>query len=227
MMDFTPDVVVEVTKACDRMCRGCYAPNILINSSTPDHVRAGLAPSIFLEPLALETGLARLCGTSTVNGLAIRGGEPTLHPDLPLLLQKAAPYARSTYLETHGRWLVNPRAGDFRDNLMGALRRNSVILKISFDRMHQITAQKITDMVRIADAHGIRWTIAITEESESEAQNIRNEVDWVPDNQIFFQRKAKKSLDLVRPRLGTITSLGTIQARPTNRFEDQTEIRVP
>jgi radical SAM superfamily enzyme YgiQ (UPF0313 family) len=47
LKNFIPDVIVEVTRACDRQCKGCYAPNILIGSAIPSDVLS--QPGLFLD----------------------------------------------------------------------------------------------------------------------------------------------------------------------------------
>lgn len=226
MMLFSPDILVEVTRACDRMCRGCYAPNIFVRSTGRQQDRSKFDASVFLDPAELDAALKNLCNSSNVRELAIRGGEPTLHPRLAEILRIAATYAQTIFLETHGRWLATDSA-DCRDQIIGAIRETDAVIKLSYDRMHRVSAKKMMELIHVAETHEIRWTLAITEESECAALSVRNTVEWAPDNQIFFQRKVSRASELIRPRLGTITSVGRIQARPTNKFGARMEVSAP
>jgi MoaA/NifB/PqqE/SkfB family radical SAM enzyme len=33
VISFNPDLIIEVTAACNRACVGCYAPNVVSNES--------------------------------------------------------------------------------------------------------------------------------------------------------------------------------------------------
>lgn len=224
MMLFVPDIVVEVTRACDRLCRGCYAPNLLVRSQTDVHNLAKKYDSAFIEPDVLNKILNEISRNEVIKNIAIRGGEPTLHPQISKIITYLSEFSKTRYLETHGRWLENSSPA-FRENLLQAIQISKTVIKFSYDKMHQISSQKIAEFINIAEKRKIKWVLAITEESEASGMFVRNTIPWVPDNLIFFQYKVTQASDLIQPRLGTITSEGGFQVRPTNRFGDLKEIK--
>ena len=54
--------------------------------------------------------------------------------------------------------------------------------------------------------------MAITESTDAEFARARSQCDWVTNNQIFFQEKARTSDGLVRPKIAAISVEGRISA---------------
>jgi integrase len=101
MNTFQPDLIVEVTGACNRACDGCYAPNVVAKDAASIYETR---PEIFLKALSLKHALSEI--STPVRIASVRGGEPTLHPEIVTLLRIAAIHADQVFLETHGRWLM-------------------------------------------------------------------------------------------------------------------------
>ena len=200
MGSFNPDLVVEVTMLCDLKCKGCYAPTL-----SPDS-----PGSVFLQPDVLAAALAELRRSgplALVPVVAIRGGEPTLHPALDRILGLLHPLAAGLYLETNGNWIFA------QDNpLLELCARLNVIVKISFDSMHSLSASDLRRICDILDRVGVQWMIAITEASEAEFEVARNRCLWIPDEKIFFQPKAFRLDSLIKPGLGVIHPDGQLSS---------------
>ena len=148
MNTFQPDLIIEVTGACNRACAGCYAPNVIVKDAASVFEKR---PDLFLKSVELNNILNKI--DTAVSIASIRGGEPTLHPDIATILNLAATHADKVVLETHGRWLM---AEDFIPyiGLLEAIKMNGIIVKISFDKMHGLKAdelQGITDFLKWHD----------------------------------------------------------------------------
>lgn len=199
---FDPDLVVEVTMVCDLKCNGCYAPTVF--------PRLGAEPDAFLSPERLGdaiAGVRQSVEDPPIPQIAVRGGEPALHPNLKGILGVLRPLALNLYLETNGNWILTQDK-----SLLGICASLKVIVKISFDSMHVITASDLARMCGFLDRHGVQWMVAITEASESEFQATRDKCKWIPDEKIFFQPKAFHQDSLIRPRLGVIHPNGHLSS---------------
>ena len=217
MNKFVPDLIVEATSVCDRACAGCYAPNVVTTQSKSDLFRTN--PEFFLEPSALKSALRTLEHSVPVHTLAIRGGEPSRHPLLPELIAIAATSSSKVILETHGRWILEGGSG--ANALLQACRDNNVQVKISFDRMHGLAADKLKTIWDLLQAQGLQILVAVTESSEAEFLKTRSLCHWVPESQIIFQMKAKSDADLVRPNVGVINRSGQLSLRLTSRLNSK------
>lgn len=212
--DFRPDLVIECTRLCDRGCKGCYAPNVIrrVDKSTTADSRSGL----HLSPADLANALAELdtIGASFPISVAVRGGEPSLHPDLAALLSILGERARPVYVETHGRWI-----GVRDEFLLEACVERGVILKISFDAMHLIPVTELRRICDVADDYGAPWLVAITEATEADLQKTRRLCDWIPDERIVLQHKANHFSQLIQPRLGVLKPRGALESTLSVRPE--------
>ena len=219
---FEPDLIVEATSVCDRQCPGCYAPNV-ISRESPLKLLAD-RPDLFLAPVRLEEALRKLPtppGT-TLQTIGIRGGEPTRHPALPELLRCLARYSPTAdlYVETHGRWILDEC--DERAALLSSLTETRSIVKLSFDRMHGLSATVLQIMTRTIDALGIRFCVAITEPDETSFTAAREACAWIEDDRIIVQKKAGAKDGLVRPKYAVIRPNGRIFSDVSMRPEFKT-----
>jgi hypothetical protein len=203
--EFRPELIVEVTMVCDRACSGCYAPNLVSNDDPEVSLRRH--PELFLKPQALRERLSEITTSIArqLTSVSFRGGEPTRHPRLPELIDVALRFTRQLFVESHGRWALPPQdASAGHGALMKALARRRVVLKISFDTMHDMSAQELRDLVRHLDWSSVNWLVAITEPDRARFEGQRASCDWIPDSKIVFQTKAARPSDLYVPPLGVI-----------------------
>lgn len=219
--DFTPDVIVEVTSVCDRKCVGCYAPNIVTKEAPEDLIKK--FPDLYLSPQQLESSLALISGGSEVF-ITIRGGEPSRHPLLGDLVEVARKYGRKTYIETHGQW-IDDRSED-SSALLEKIARANIFVKLSFDRMHGMSVERLQTITNILGGLGIQWVVAITERNASDFEVVRATCDFVPDDRIIIQIKAVHSNELFRPRLGVINTRGRFVPTLTNRLPNRSALEV-
>ena len=221
MNTFTPELVVEVTGACNRACVGCYAPNVVSNESAATLFEN--RPELFLSIVGFNRALNELSVFPRVT--AIRGGEPSLHPKLPVLLKMASTHSEKVMLETHGRWLLPENIKEYGE-LIKSLRENRIIVKISFDRMHGLKKDDLQKMTDFLGWNEIDYRIAITESSLAEFMLTRTQCYWVEDEKIIFQPKATNESELIKPILGTITKLGKLNRSLTNKFSEEQSLGV-
>ena len=219
MNTFQPDLIVEVTGACNRACSGCYAPNIVAKDTTEVFAKR---PELFLKTEALNNALNEI---SHVEIASIRGGEPTLHPELPSILNMIATHARKVFLETHARWLM---ADDFIPylNLLKAITENGIIVKISFDKMHGLKAEELQRITHFLKWHDVDYRIAITEPSLADYVATRSLCSFIKDEKIIYQPKVTSAEELVKPTVGTISVGGELKATLNHKFNVASEMRV-
>lgn len=227
LQTFIPDLIIEVTSVCNRSCSGCYAPNLLSKRSPAQLLLE--SPELFLSPSSLASALATLgvSGIAPLSVLAIRGGEPSLHPQLEQLLRMVAPNADHIYLETHARWLLAGEGESLSVQallLLEACRQTGVQLKISFDRMHGLSLSSLKEMIRVAEKFQVRWCIAITE-TRSQLEEFMKSCSWLPMDRVFFQEKAFAAEELVLPHLGVIHTNGSISKTLNSRFQPKTPLQ--
>jgi organic radical activating enzyme len=211
-MIFSPDLIVEVTSVCDRSCNGCYAPNVVSRAGAKELQK--FAPNLFLSAESLELGLEALEGEKGSQPIVIsfRGGEPSRNPFLAELLQVAARRSPRIFVETHGRWVIDPIPGEEMENrrLIESIRNTHAIVKVSFDRMHGLSQEKLQAITDTLDREQIEWCIAITEATENAFMQTRSLCSWVPNDKVICQPKATSVTALIRPRLGVIRSDGSM-----------------
>ena len=177
-------------------------------------------PGLFLNRESLQIALNTLTAGYKVDTIGIRGGEPSLHPELPTLIKMASNFAKKVFIETHGRWLNLVKPGSLSEHILTECRESGAVLKISFDSMHGISGDRLKHLLDTAEEYRVEWVIAITEETKAEALNISETAPWLSRENVIFQHKAKTSSGLVRPRLGTVTTEGKIQRQLTSKFEN-------
>jgi uncharacterized Fe-S cluster-containing radical SAM superfamily protein len=231
LLSFIPDLIVEVTSVCNRSCAGCYAPNLLSNRSPKQLLLEN--PELFLNPTHLAGALDFLTAGQSLplDVIGIRGGEPSLHPELEQILKVVQPYGERIFLETHGRWLLprvesQPVLSSESIALLEVCRGLGVHLKISFDQMHGLSPVLLREMLQTATRFQVNWWIAITETSEKLDQFFKK-CDWLPVSKVYFQEKAFAADELVVPGVGVVHTNGStskglkcrFSPKPPNRNE--------
>lgn len=220
MNTFQPDLIVEVTGACNRACVGCYAPNVVAKDAASIYETR---PELFIGVTALNNAWNDLSEFPRVT--AIRGGEPTLHPELAALLKTVAIHSDHVYLETHGRWLMEEDFIPYME-LLEAIKTNRIIVKISFDKMHGLKAGELQRMTHFLSWHDVNYQIAITESSLTEFMATRSLCSFVKDEQIIYQPKAVTESELVKPLIGTINVRGELKRTLTHKFNEEVSLGV-
>jgi MoaA/NifB/PqqE/SkfB family radical SAM enzyme len=214
MNSFNPDLIVEVTKVCNRACSGCYAPNVLSRESSHDLIKKD--PGLFLNIADLQFALLSL-GVAAPRLVSIRGGEPSLHPDLSGILNVLRFFSQEIVIETHGRWALNKSLPAYQD-LLTTIRFNKAKVKVSFDSMHGLSSDELLEIISNLEGNGIEYLIAITENGVEAFHETRRKVSWVEDNKIIYQPKAAKQEELYSPPIGVINSKGQISGTLTDKF---------
>ena len=221
MNTFIPGLIIEVTGACNKACVGCYAPNVVSNEGATGLYEK--RPELFLGVAALNSALNELERPSSVT--SIRGGEPSLHPKLVILLMMASRHSDQVMLETHGRWLLPENSASHKE-LLQAIRDNGIIVKISFDKMHGMKKDELQKITDFLNCHEIDYRIAITENTLADYIATRSICYWVDEDKIIFQQKAKSELELVKPLIGTINVRGELKKTVTHKFIEESVLGV-
>jgi len=206
---FHPDLIVEVTGVCDRACAGCYAPNLISKYSPEDLFRE--KPEMFLMSEGLNATLTEM--KANIDSIALRGGEPSRHPYLSNLLRVAHKHSRNVYVETHGRWILN----NGESELLQVCAELGTILKISFDRMHGLSSDELKGIINRISKEQAAFLIAITEATDEDFLKTRALCDWVPDENIIHQKKAKSLHELIEPRIGVVKLSGKLARTLTTK----------
>lgn len=220
MNTFQPDLIVEVTGACNRACVGCYAPNVVAKDAGEVYEKR---PELFISVAALNNAWNELEVWPHVT--AIRGGEPTLHPKLPVLLIMAANKSNQVFLETHGRWLL-PESVANHQELIKTIQEKKIIVKLSFDKMHRMKKEELQKITDFLNWHEIDYRIAITEASLADYLESRSLCYFVSEDKIIFQQKASSSNELVKAIIGTINVRGEIKETLNHKFKEEISLGV-
>lgn len=191
---FFPELVVEACHLCNLRCQGCYAPNLFRKRHD----------ARFLSTWKLQEILKPL---PQIEQVSIRGGEPSLHPEIINLFHVVRNCSRIVYFETHGRWIQYNQNPDLLETLVDF----GAIVKISFDSMHKISNLDLEEICTRISRLGGSYAIAITEQDENEAKTRRKECAWAPDHVIIFHKKATHAHQLFQPRHGVVTPYGEIR----------------
>lgn len=226
---FRPEVIVEVTMVCDRACSGCYAPNLI--SHNDSEAVSQLHPELFIKPDVLHNRLSEITSSISrqLTSLSFRGGEPAKHPKLPALIERALRFTRQLFIESHAEWVLPRQENAVTDGggVIEALAHRKVVLKISFDSMHDMSAHVLRELLQYLDRRHVNWLVAITELNRERFDERRMLCNWVPDSKIVFHTKAVRSSELYVPPLGTIRPdgkhLGLLSTR--KRFDSELATR--
>lgn len=219
MNTFQPDLIVEVTGACNRACSGCYAPNVVAKDASEVFAKR---PELFLKTETLNNALSEM---SPVGIASIRGGEPTLHPELPSILKMTASSAKEVFLETHARWLMEENFIPCME-LLKSIVDNRIIVKISFDKMHGLKTEELQRIVHFLSWHDVDFRIAITEPTIADYMTTRSLCSFIKNEKIIYQPKAASADELVKPTVGTINVRGELKATLNHKFNVAEDLRV-
>ncbi len=219
MNTFQPDLIIEVTGACNRACTGCYAPNVVTKDASEVFARR---PELFLKTEVLKNALGE---TLPVEIASIRGGEPSLHPELSSILKMVATRAKEVYLETHARWLIEENFIPHME-LLNAIVENGIIVKISFDKMHGLKTEELQRITHFLSWHDVDFRIAITESTLADYMETCSLCGFIKDEKIFYQPKAASADELVKPTVGTINVRGELKATLNHKFNVAEDLRV-
>lgn len=214
MNTFNPDLVIEVTSVCNRACKGCYAPNVVSKESASELLQKD--PGLFIDPVVLQGTLLSL-RNSLPGIISIRGGEPSLHPNLASILNTTKFFAPTVVIETHGRWLLNGEREAYQELIL-SIMENRTTLKISFDSMHALKTEDLQEIISFLQRNSIDYYVAITEEDLEKFAITRNSILWIKDEKIIYQRKASRNEELLRPRLGVLNSKGELRDNLNSKF---------
>lgn len=221
MNTFNPDLVVEVTSACNRSCSGCYAPNVVSSKSAQDLMAT--QPSLFLNVQELERQIM-FWEETLPETVSFRGGEPSLHPHISEILTLNRYFAKTLVLETHARWLLKEQRDEYQ-NLITAIITNNVIVKISFDSMHRLNADKLKEITNFLNEIGVRYLVAVTEKNETDYLATKALAPWVIESSFIFQKKAETVDELIQPRMGIINVSGKKVGALNNKFHSQIDLK--
>ena len=221
MNTFIPDLIIEVTGACNRACVGCYAPNVVTQDGATELYEK--RPELFIGIVALNNALNGLENLPSIT--SIRGGEPSLHPKLPIILLMASRHSDQVMIETHGRWLL-PKNVSAHKELVQSIKDNKAIVKISFDKMHGMQKDDLQMITEFLNCNEIDYRIAITENTLVEYIATRTICSWIDDDKIIFQQKAKSEFELVRPMIGIINVAGELKKSLTHKFIEESTMGV-
>lgn len=220
-MKFSPDLIIEVTSACNRSCSGCYAPNVTTSQSAEELMRN--QPNLFLSLDALDS-LISFWDQSLPEVVSIRGGEPSLHPELFAILKNLRFFSKERVLETHGRWLLKDERKNY-ETLISSLVEFNVTVKISFDSMHRLQPIQLQEITSFLDSLGVKYLVAITEPNEEEFRKTLTLIPWVNEQQVIFQLKATSSDALIKPLFGVVNVAGFLSGSLNSKFKDGLELR--
>lgn len=214
MKTFNPDLVIEVTSACNRACSGCYAPNVVSNKAAGELMK--LDSGLFLSLQSLNQTLM-FWDQELPQILSVRGGEPSLHPELPSILKSFKFFSDEIVVETHGRWLLAKNRSSYEELIQVSLDCK-IIIKLSYDSMHGLSAEELREITDYLEARGGKYLIAITENTIKEYEAIRSTAMWIEDGKILYQKKAKSVDELIKPRLGVINTKGILSSSLNSKF---------
>lgn len=205
-LEFRPDLIVEATNACDRICPGCYAPNVMIES------RAGAAApgAVHLSPELLDQAWPQ---DKYVGTVSVRGGEPTLNPLIGTILLRISERASTVYLETNGDWIAHGNP------LLAVLCERGCIVKLSLDKMHGASTDEAQIKLNILSRSGVKTAIAVTESTLEQCERTRGRLLREFHGDVFWQKKATTKDDLIRPIIGVISAKGQLKQGVENIFE--------
>lgn len=220
MNTFQPDLIVEVTGVCNRACVGCYAPNVVAKDTGEFYEKR---PELFISIASLNNAWNEI--ESWPHTTSIRGGEPTLHPKLPVLLIIAANKSDQVFLETHGRWLLPDSVGKHQE-LIKTIREKKIIVKLSFDKMHGMKKEELQRITDFLSWNEIAYRVAITETSLADYIESRSLCYFIAEDKIIFQQKAISADELVKPTIGTINVRGETKKALNHKFRVESSLGV-
>jgi organic radical activating enzyme len=208
MMHFLPDLIVEVTNQCNKSCPGCYAPNVFETTaeSNSSKIKNLSANSLLAKWNELEI-------LKQADIISVRGGEPSLNPEIAEILLFLAKQAAHVILETNGDWIEN------NFDLLKKLSGSKVIIKLSADQMHGSSCIKTRSRIEVLKNNNIGAIIAVTEDTIEAFEKfvILNLSEY--SGPIIFQKKVRNVNDLIKPKIGILNIQGqltsTVSVKPS------------
>ena len=205
-LEFRPDLIVEATNACDRVCPGCYAPNVVVGA-------AGGAAAFGVMHLAPELLAEAWPSDESVGVVSIRGGEPTLNPAIARLIELACARAACVYLETSGGWISPGHP------LLEVLRKSGCVAKVSLDKMHGTSRDEARRKLDVLAQAGVKAAAAITECTPEQFKASRARLLEGFQGEVFWQKKAAAAGELVRPAIGVISTAGHLKKEVSHHLD--------
>ncbi|GIF01549.1 radical SAM protein [Paractinoplanes rishiriensis] len=141
----------SVTAVCNLNC--VYCPK---DAGMENHVPAGLRGQR-LPTAAYLRAMAAIAQTGVVGGIAFTGGEPTLNPDLPMLVAAARGWYRRVELTTNGRMLPErlPEIAEHLDVIKVSLDAADRGLSHAIMRGQRADHDRALDAIRLALRAGL------------------------------------------------------------------------
>lgn len=209
--EFRPDLIIEATNVCNKYCKACYAPNV--------EVKSGRESYLSLDQL--NFALDSLLFLNQLRSISIRGGEPTLNKDIDHIICRLEKLnLEKIYLETNGDWIHE------NNPLLLKLENSKVIIKLSTDKMHTVSAPIITKRVELLRSHKLNFILAVTEDSLNKCVEFVNEYYPNLDASFIFQIKAYSINELIQPTYGVLNSKGLLNKSLTTKFKNSGSINV-
>lgn len=200
---FCPDLVVEVTNACNLQCDGCYATNILITKKRHSNV-THLSSNHFRQKIRsfTEESLPR------DSVIAFRGGEPSLSPEISELLIIASTVSNNVYLESNGLWLLEKNTS--YSHLISTLLKTAATLKLSFDNLHHTSTKTAEQIINKAKFFSLPVCFGITAHTPKEFTSLVDKFS-LHDAKVFYQPFVSNKSELTPPKLGLIKQNGSLR----------------
>jgi MoaA/NifB/PqqE/SkfB family radical SAM enzyme len=145
-----PNVMLEVTDACNVSCRACYKKKGT-SFKTLDEVEKDLNAGLALRP---------------VHTVTISGGEPTLHPELFSIVKRVKSRGVHVFLLTNGVLIDDEYLERLRDSGL-----DSILFHVDANQQrpdlqggpgHAVVVERLGTLVRMAAAHGLDVSISAT-----------------------------------------------------------------
>lgn len=206
VIDFKPDLIIEVTNICNKSCKGCYALNV--SEKETDKIKN-------LDPNVLYYSLRKTHHLNEIKTVSIRGGEPSLNPKLVEIMKVLKNFNfDKVYLETDGDWITT------NSPLLKNLIDMNITLKISADKMHNSDETTSDRRFQILNQYGLEFVVAITEKTLDECEQFA--ITYFPDlkNNFIFQIKKFSNDELIKPKYGVLNVDGIFKTSLTSRFKN-------
>jgi branched-chain amino acid transport system substrate-binding protein len=202
---FLPDLIIEITNGCNMICKGCYAPNVLISEDEKNKKTAA--------HLSLEKLKHNWVSDNDVKIVSIRGGEPSINPQLPEILEFLASRVEQIYLETNGTWILE------NTMLLETVTKTKTHVKLSIDKMHNSKDNQFELWLARLYAVEARVCLAVTESTFENFQRTLAERLKAFNGDVFWHKKATRANDLIKPRIGVINVHGILQESVSSKFK--------
>jgi branched-chain amino acid transport system substrate-binding protein len=202
---FAPDLIVEVTNGCNMICKGCYAPNVLVTDNNKSKNTA--------IHLSLDKLKHNWASDNKIKIVSVRGGEPSINPQLPEILEFLTSKVETVYLETNGTWILE------NTKLLESVVKTKTCVKLSIDKMHTSKENKFEEWLEKLSSVGANVCVAITESTSENFQQTFSEQLMDFKGEVFWHKKATRANDLIKPSIGVINVHGALQESVSSKFK--------